>query len=85
MVKTIFEFTEGVVRVSSHGFGSVRCVGRIGAATLNFVLHSDELWSAVFESFAEDPRADERYQHAKQVIFGMAMLQLEELRKEGLA
>lgn len=84
MVKTIFEFTDGVVRASSHGFGSVRCIGKIGSAAINLVLHSDELWSAIFETRAEDPQSDERWQHAKQVIYGMAMLQVEELRKEGV-
>lgn len=85
MIKTVFEFTEGVVRVSSHGFGSIRCIGRIGSAVLNFVVHSDELWAAVFEVDEGDPRSGERWQHAKSVIYGLAMLQLEELRKEGVA
>lgn len=85
MIKTVFSYADGSLRASSAGFGSVRVFGCIADVTLNFVMHSDELWKAVFERPFAGTEDDELWYHAKSVIYGLAMLQLEELRKEGLA
>lgn len=85
MIKTVFSYADGSLRASSAGFGSLRVVGTIADVTLNFVMHSDELWHAVFSSSAASEDDDLRWQHARSVVYGLAMLQLDELRKEGFA
>lgn len=85
MKKSVFEFVDGTLRVAHHGFGSVRVVGNIGNAYLNFILHSDSLYEAIFDYEEGNPRSEDKWQHARQVIYGMAMIELDDLRKEGLA
>lgn len=85
MIKTVLSYADGSLRVSSAAFGSLRIVGTIADVTLNFVMHSDDLYNAIFHELAGDGVPSMRFDHARQVVYAMAMIQLEELREEGFA